>query len=247
MNPIFIDQDVRQDLVSQGFSWIPKARWSMAADLEPHWRRLSADWDHLELDQYLAEGAKFRLRRYGRYYWAPATGDLAALSQEAYFQPKEENAYAGGIDRHFAPLLPETVYNPFLLALVPATFACLPLAADRRVGTWEVRIHQIRIVASAAVPGLPAPEGIHQDGTDFLTLHLVRRQNIAGGETTIYGLDRKPIQRLTLRETLDSLILEDPRVLHGVTPVHPADEWTLGIRDLLGVDFIYSPNLQPPA
>jgi hypothetical protein len=101
-------------------------------------------------------------------------------------------------------------------------------------------------MATAEEPGLPAPEGVHQDGTDWLTLHLVRRRNIAGGETTIYDLDRKPIQRYTLRETLDSLILEDPRIMHGVTPVQSADGRTLGIRDLLGIDFIYRPHLQRP-
>jgi hypothetical protein len=107
-----------------------------------------------------------------------------------------------------------------------------------------VRIHQIRIVAGPQEPGLPAPEGVHQDGTDFLTLHLVCRSNVAGGETTIYDLRRQPIQRLTLREALDSLIIEDPRVLHGVTPVHSADGENLGIRDMLGVDFIYRPGAQ---
>src|SRR5262249_17757224 len=110
--------------------------------------------------------------------------------------------------------------------------------------TWEVRIHQIRIVASTEQPGLPAPEGIHQDGTDYLTLHLVRRQNILGGVSTIYDLDRKPIRSYTMREALDSLMLEDPRIMHGVTPVHPADGRTTGTRDLLGVDFIFNPLLQ---
>jgi hypothetical protein len=214
--------------------------------MEPHWQRLCEDWDHLELDRYLASGGKFRLRRYGRYYWSPASDALAALPHERYFQPEDENPYAGGIARTFAPLLPDTVDNPFVLALVRSTFACLPVAGDRQDATWEVRIHQIRIVASAKVPGLPAPEGIHQDGTDFLTLHLVRRQNIVGGESTIYDLDRKPIQHYTMRETLDSMILEDPRIMHGVTPVFPADGRTLGIRDLMGVDFIYSPHLERP-
>jgi hypothetical protein len=34
--------------------------------------------------------------------------------------------------------------------------------------------------------------------------------------------------------------------MHGVTPVHPADATSLGIRDLLGIDFIYSPTLPRP-
>jgi hypothetical protein len=214
--------------------------------VEPHWQRLLADWDHLELDRYLAEGAKFRLRRYGRYSWSPADDALTALPHEPYFQPEDENSYAGGIVREFGPLLPDTVHNPVLHALVRATFGCLPVAGEQLRKTWEVRIHQIRIVAFPEEPGLPTPEGIHQDGTDYLTLHLVRRHNITGGDTTIYDLDRQPIWRGTLRETFDSLILEDPRIMHGVTPVHSADERTLGTRDLLGVDFLSRPDLEQP-
>jgi hypothetical protein len=237
---------IRRDLAGQGFVWIPRSAWSLGPRWEPHWQRLCADWDNLELDLYLAEGAKFRLRRYGRFYWSPADDALAPLPHKPYFQPEDENPYAGGLERDFALLLPDTVHNPFLRALVRSTFACLPVAGERQDATWEVRIHQIRIVASEKVPGLPAPEGIHQDGTDFLSLHLVRRRNIEGGESTIYDLERRPIQRFTMREPLDSMILEDPRIMHGVTAVLSADGQTLGTRDLLGIDFILSPDLQRP-
>ena len=239
---IAIDRDVRRALAEKGFAWIPQAAWTIGSDLQLHWQRLCQDWDHLELDRYLKEDLKFRLRRYGRYAWSPAEDTLTPLAPEPYFQPEDENAYAGGIARAFAPLLPETVSNPFLHALVRSTFACLPITGPKQAGTgtWEVRIHQIRIVATPEEPGLPAPEGIHQDGTDFLTLHLVGRRNVVGGESTIYDLSCKSIQRFTLRETLDSLILEDPRIMHGVTPVHSADGQRLGVRDLLGIDFIFT-------
>ena len=240
MGPIRNEPEVRRDIEGRGFAWIAASAWSIGPQWEPYWRCLCEDWDHLELDRYLRQGAKFRQRRYGRFSWSPSTDVLTALPHEPYFQPEEENLYAGGIVRDFAPLLPDTLHNPFLHALVRATFACLPVADDTQGKNWEVRIHQIRIVATPEEPGLPAPEGIHQDGTDYLTLHLVRRRNIAGGESTIYDLERKPIRHYTLREPLDSLILEDPRIMHGVTPVYPADGRTKGIRDLLGVDFIHS-------
>jgi hypothetical protein len=242
-----INQDVRRAIAARGFAWIPRAAWSAGLSLQPHWDRLVEDWEHLETDRFLQGGAKFRQRRYGRYRWSPATDALEALAQEPYYQPADENSYAGGIAREFAPLRADTVNNPFVHALVRATFACLPLAAGQQNKTWEVRIHQIRIVATPETPGLPAPEGIHQDGTDFLTLHLVRRHNIVGGETTIYDLERQPIEHCTLRETLDSLILEDPRIMHGVTPVDSADGRNLGIRDLLGVDFLCRPPVRARA
>jgi hypothetical protein len=241
---ITINEDVRADLAAQGFAWIPRAAWSIDGGLEPHWQRLSEDWDRLPLDQYLAQGATFRRRRYGRYSWFPGSDLLLPLPPQPYFQPKDENSYAGGLVRAFAPLLPETVHNPFLAALVRCTFASLPISGSRRESTWEVRIHQIRIEATHREPGQPAPEGIHQDGTDYLTLHLVRRHNLVGGESTIYDLARNPIQSYTLQEPLDSLILEDPRIMHGVTDVHPADGRTRGTRDLLGMDFIHNPLLQ---
>jgi hypothetical protein len=243
MDRLTIDQDVRRDLATQGFAWIPRAAWSIDPELVTHWRRMAGDWDHLEPDRYLRDGATFRRRRYGRYRWSPAADSLLALPHETYFQPPTENAYAGGVRRDFAPLLQETVENPFLAALIRRTFACLPLAEERRRLDWEVRIHQVRVVATAEQAGQPAPEGIHEDGTDFLTLHLVRRGNVAGGETTIYDLDRRPIRSHTMREELDSLILEDPRIMHGVTPVHSADGRTEGVRDLLGVDFICNPSV----
>jgi hypothetical protein len=243
---ISVKQDVRREIADRGFAWIPAAAWSIAPEMEPHWQRLAGDWDHLEVDRHLEEGATFRRRRYGRYYWSPRNDELVALAHQQYFQPESENAYSGGIVREFAPLLPDTVRTPFLHALVRCTFACLPVQGDQSQRPWEVRIHQIRILATVEERGEPAPEGIHQDGTDFLTLHLVGRRNIVGAESTIYDLDRKPIASYTMREPFDSFILQDPRIMHGVTPAYPADGNEPGVRDLLGIDFIFSPALEPP-
>jgi hypothetical protein len=234
------------EIAARGFAWIPRGSWSVAPELTSNLERLREEWEHLEVDRYLAGGAQFRLRRYGRCYWSPADDTLAPLPHEPYFQPEEENSYAGGVSREFAPVRPESVQNPFVRALVRACFACLPIPDERRCEIWEVRMHQMRIVTTPDLPGLPTPEGIHQDGTDFHTLHLLRRDNVEGGETTIYGLDRAPLFRCTMRDVLDTLILEDPRIMHGVTPVVPADGKALGNRDIFGIDFHYRPHLRHP-
>ncbi len=236
----------RCDLAGRGFAWLPRSAWRLDPCQESHWESLRADWDRLEPDAYLEGGATFRRRRFGRFRWLPAGRDLLPLPHRAYYQPEEQNPYAGGVAREFAPLLPAAADNPFLHELVGEMFACLPLTAEQQAATWEVRVHQIRILATAEEVGLPTPEGIHQDGTDFLTLHLVRRDNVAGGESTIYDLERNPVERLTLEAPLDSLILDDPRLLHAVTPVRPADGRSPAVRDILGLDFILNPDLLRP-
>jgi aspartate/methionine/tyrosine aminotransferase len=242
-----IKKDVRRELVEQGFSMIAAKDWVIPPDLAPHWENLRSDWHVLELDHHLKNGATFRRRRYGRYFWSPGENILRSLPNEAYFQPEDQNGYAGGVQRAFAPLLPESVENPFLLELVRCSFGQLPLDDVRAKQNWEVRVHQIRIVATPNEVGEPAPEGIHQDGTDFLTLHLVRRENVKGAQSTIYDLDRKPIFNYTMSDVMDSFILEDPRIMHGVTPVVPADGCSPATRDLLGIDFIFNPTLEAPA
>jgi hypothetical protein len=246
MDPIRTTASIQQQIVQRGYAWLPRASWCLAPEVETRWEDLRGDWDCLELDSYLKDGATFRRRRYGRFYWSSVSDELLPLPVEPYFQPEAENVYAGGVERAFAPLLPHTASNPFLGAMARFIFTQLPLTPEKRGQTWEVRIHQIRIVTSPQEIGEPAPEGIHQDGTDFLTLHMVRRENIAGGETTIYDLERRPLRSYTMREPLDSFVLEDPRILHGVTPVRPADVMTVGVRDLLGLDFILNPNLERP-
>jgi hypothetical protein len=246
MAAIAFDGNPRLAIASRGFAWIPRRSWSIAPELTPDLARLREEWEQLELDRYLAGGARFRRRRYGRCYWAPADDTLVPLPHQPYFQPEEENTYAGGVSRDFAPVRSESVQNPFVGALVSACFACLPIPDQRRREIWEVRMHQLRIIATPELAGLPTPEGIHQDGTDFHTLHLLRRDNIEGGETTIYGLDRAPIFRCTMRDVLDTLILEDPRIMHGVTPIVAADGKTVGNRDIFGIDFHHRPDLRLP-
>ena len=247
MSSLQVNQDARAEIARHGFVFLPGEAWTLSPQMQRAWEHLRDDWHHLELDRYLKDGATFRRRRYGRYYWSPVEDALLPLPNEAYFQPQDENNYAGGIVREFAPLRAESVHNPFLAELVRLTFGCLPLPIEKQGKIWEVRVHQIRIVASAHEMGEPTPEGIHQDGTDFLTLHLVRRDNVTGAESTIYDLDRRPIYSVTLREPLDSFIIEDPRVMHGVTPIHPVDPGSPGNRDLFGIDFIYSPTLGRPS
>ncbi len=91
------------------------------------------------------------------------------------------------------------------------------------VPAWEVEVHQFRIEAQPGQAGQPTPEGMHRDGVDWVLVLLVRRENIASGETTIHDLERGMLGSFTLARPMDAAWVDDGRVYHGVTPVEPRD------------------------
>ena len=96
--------------------------------------------------------------------YSPSTNRLAVIGEQAFFQDKKINKAAGGIHRRFAPLKNSTYQNQFLQELVKFDFTQLHVSAEYRSLNWTVGIHIIRVISTRTQPGLPAPEGVHQDG-----------------------------------------------------------------------------------
>ena len=78
---------------------------------------------------------------------------------------------------------------------------------------------------------------MHRDGVDYVLVVLVDRSNIALGTTTIHGADGSLLGSFTLTQALDSALVDDARVFHGVTPVTPLDPGAPSHRDVLVVTF----------
>jgi hypothetical protein len=87
------------------------------------------------------------------------------------------------------------------------------------------------------VDGRPTPEGRHRDGVDHVLVLLVGRRNVPSGMTTIHDLDGRTLGSFTLTEPLDAALVEDRRLMHGVTPVEPLDPREPGFRGVLVVTF----------
>ena len=66
---------------------------------------------------------------------------------------------------------------------------------------------------------------------------LISRTNIASGETSVHDLAGTPLGHFTLTEPFDAALVDDARVMHGVTPVEPLDPAEPGFRDVLVVTF----------
>jgi hypothetical protein len=201
------------------------------------WQGFAASWDDLGVDMYMADGGRYRRRRFACFR-AGAEGILRKPHQPHY-QSRDYNPLNGGIERWFDPVTDATGEHPALHAILATChrlFDRLTPAAVRPA-SWHVEIHQFRIEARSGQEGRPTPEGMHRDGVDWVLVLLVSRVNIASGETGIGDLGKHPLGSFTLAEPLDSAVTDDNRVHHRVTPVTPLDLAHPGHRDVLVVTF----------
>lgn len=197
---------------------------------------LRAAWDDLPRDQHLADQGAWRQRRYGRLLGTP-DGEghhFAALPDEAFQQAAELIPLYRGRARRFAPVRPETLASPALLALVGHD---LDLVSRVEGGPRRavVGLHLIRVLADGSQGVSPAPEGRHSDGHAWIAMHLIGRHDCTGGTSSVYrpGED-VPFLVTTMQEPLDTVIVDDRRVEHEVSPIRAAGPG--GRRDILLVD-----------
>ena len=199
----------------------------------PEWARFAASWDDLRPDGFMADGGRYRLRRHA-IFTAPAGAPLARAPHGPHFQATRYNTLNGGIDRWFEPVLPAVGEGPALAALLAGARAVFDeLAPD---ADWSIEVHQFRIEARPEETGKPTPEGMHSDGVDYVMVMMIGRENVEGGVTGIQ-IDGREAASFTLSGPCDAVLLDDRRVMHGVTPIRPIGPALPGHRDVLVLTF----------
>jgi hypothetical protein len=197
------------------------------------WDAFVASWDDLGLDTYMADGGRYRKRRHAVF--AATEGAIERRPQQPHYQSRDYNALNGGIERWFAPVLAEVADGPTMQAVLRFCHTLFDwLKPSPR---WHVEVHQFRIEARPGAAGQPTPEGMHRDGVDYVLVLLVRRSNIQSGETSIHDLTGHTLGSFTLTDPLDAALVDDARVMHGVTAVEPLDPAAAAARDVLVVTF----------
>lgn len=226
----------RDALVQRGFSFVD----GLAVNAElggvlgtEAWKRFASSWNNLAIDAYLAEHGTFRRRRHAVFSLSN-DGSAVREADRPHYQSKTYNTLQGGIERWFEPIETDIANSDIfrsLLALCARTFAVLA----PNVRQWSVETHQFRIEARANEAGQPTPEGVHRDGVDYVLVALIDRTNIESGTTTIHDASGEQLGEFTLTHALDSALVDDERVFHGVTPVLPSDPSKSAHRDVLVV------------
>lgn len=117
----------------------------------------------------------------------------------------------------------------------------LVLEVRPSVSRLMIKVHQTCIYADVLSPGDNSPEGIHQDGADYIVSALVvERAGIVGGESIVYGPDKETeYLRWTLKAGEGLFQADEGSPLwHKVTLVRedPAVQPDYGHRSIFGFD-----------
>jgi hypothetical protein len=224
------------NLRDEGFAFVTARvmRTLLHGEALDDWDAFADSWNELSPDTYLAASGRHRRRRYATFA-AGREGEIRREPAEPHFQSRSYNHLQGDIQRWCDPILPAgdgpslrrilEFCRDFFGSLAPATTQ------------WHIETHQFRIEARRGEDGEPTPEGVHRDGVDYVLVLLIDRLNIASGTTTIHAPDRRVLGSFTLAQPLDAALVDDARVLHGVTAVTPIDPDKPAHRDVLVVTF----------
>ena len=184
----------------------------------------------LPVDPYVK--GNYRFRRLSRF--TVSRNELINLPHGYLFQSKQYNPLVGDIRREFSEL------DNALIELADFKKVVLTFSDSCKLHPEaEIAVHQIRTTCSPDNFGNPAPEGIHRDGTDFIGIFSVDRENIQGGETHLYASKKeKPVFNKILNPG-ELILVNDHEFFHFTTPIKPVSD-TQGTRDVI---VLTSPSL----
>ncbi|MFT8951007.1 MAG: 2OG-Fe dioxygenase family protein [Gluconobacter sp.] len=197
------------------------------------WDTFAASWNNLGLDLYMADGGRYRRRRYATF--AVSSSNITRKPNQPHYQSRDHNLLNGGIERWFGPIEDTIATHPAMLAAIRTIgrFADALTPSESRPETWHAEVHQFRIEANPNSEGRPTPEGMHRDGVDWVLVLMIGRHNVEQGVTTIHDDQKDLLGSFTLTKPFDAAIVDDHRVYHGVTAVTPQAADKPAYRDVL--------------
>jgi hypothetical protein len=192
-------------------------------------------WNHLNLDNFMADNGKYRYRRHATLSGNAGAGYWRQEKHQPHYQAVEYNGVNGGIERHYDPIDTSVLFGSTMASLISlGTSLASHLSPYCK---WKIEVHQFRISADQGAVGKPTPEGVHRDGVNYVLMSMVNSQNLKGGVSTIYDLNKTPLSSYTFTHPLEVAFVNDERVYHGVTPIEPLISDSPAVRDLLVVTY----------
>lgn len=201
-------------------------------------REFSDIWDCLPADLHMADGGRYRFRRFSSLFVDLEHNHSLRFTKKperAFYQSTTYNALNGGVERFFEPLSDQALENSVMQAILRLFATIVMQLSSSRA--WDIELHPIRTVSEPGKNAKPTPEGVHRDGVDYFFVILLRRRNIVGAVSAIYDDSKREIFRHTMCDPFEFIGVDDTETFHAVTPFYLENEGELGIRDVLVVNF----------
>lgn len=230
--------DIAAQLNDSGFIRLDASRTLrlLGDEAEASWDGFASSWDDLGTDRYMADGGRYRRRRHAAFLHGD--GQWMRKPHQPHYQSRDYNPLNGDVQRWFEPVLPATAEHPVTRAIFDLCLSVISQTADAPPDRpWHIEYHQFRIETTPDHVGRPTPEGLHRDGVDWVFVMLLCRQNVREGMTEIGSPDGTRLGRFLLQKPGDAVLLDDRRILHGVTEIHAVDTSRPAYRDVLVVTF----------
>ncbi|MDW6003798.1 2OG-Fe dioxygenase family protein [Vibrio mangrovi] len=167
---------------------------------------------------------QYRLRRYSVIRFIG--GKVIEVDKHDFTQSSQYNHFQGDIVRQFEPVLEETLSSSGLQEMCE-----LFVEANGLPDGQIIDIHQMRI-ASVFDETMVSPEGIHQDGYDYIAMIGIDRHNIVGGELMLYRDNHEaPFFRKVLEDG-EVAMVADGTLWHNATPIRSIEHGEEGHMDV---------------
>ncbi len=231
-------EEFSSSLLSHGFYVGSQQLAPSQHDLPTTWQAFAQTWQQLPTDVYMKDRGTYRQRRYSTLYYSQSERRVVRKPYMPLYKSSLYNHFAGDLFRYFEMTDASLFANKHFsraLSLALSTFNRCEMALGDGKPQWFIEVDQYRIVANPDALGKPTPEGTHSDGTSYFLLMLVERHNIEGGVSSIYDQNLTPVASTTLRYPGDMMLLDDARMLHGVTDISCGEG--AGHRDILHLSF----------
>ncbi len=198
-------------------------------------KTLLKSWDNLKLDIYIKNKFKYRYRAYSKFSYSYEDKLLNKLKNQGFNQSKKNNILFGNVNRKFSDISNLTLENSIFKNIINYDIKILK-KINPNIKIVTLGIHQIRIKTKKNNPGIPAPEGVHCDGHNYLFQHLIYKKNVYGGLTVLFK-NNLPIDAKSMDDFMDTVVVNDKKLMHFATPINVKNEKNHGYRDMLLVDF----------
>lgn len=178
-------------------------------------QNLALSFANLPKSDYL-DGA-FRLRRFSHFTFSGNC--LKMLPAKSFSQSDDVNAFQGNVAREYQDI-EEQVVDSEAFTQMFASFKEMTQMQDSK----PIEVHQMRILGKKDDLTEAAPEGIHQDGFDYLGVFVIDRKNIEGGEICVHQTkDQAPIFKHAFDKG-EFVVLNDKRFWHSAASLKAVND-----------------------